>query len=1076
MERNQGSRMPSDTSGVGRELVPARLQVRLLGAVEIILDGRRLRAFNSLRLQRFLAVIALRGGPQHRSRLAFELWPDSDEHQARTNLRKLLHDFRHSLPDIGEFVEVDNENVRWIPTGPTEVDVLRFRDAMAAGDFELAARLYSGDLLPACYDDWVLDERARLRAEAHGALVRLTEEAAKHNDHKARIRHAQRITDLEPTDEVAVRIQMEAHLALGDRAAALRCYHRYAEVLERDLAVAPGEAIGAMYQQLRAGAPIRDEVQGKDLPAGESPFVGRELEWNQLIEAWSTTRKGGAHLFLVTGEPGIGKSRLALELGRRARADGHVVALARAYEAAGRLPWGPVVDLLRSDAIRSHIDTLDPVWRAELARLLPELRDVSQSSGPKRSGDVAQRHRLFDAVSRAIVAGDRPRLLIIDDLQWCDAETIELIGFVVRCGHTAPILIVGTVRWEEIPQHHPLVELVDALGHDQAVTTVSLDRLDEAATVMLAARLRAEDAIDPKLAARLWSETEGNPLFIIEALRAGISSDGSRAVLTPTVRAVLHARLGQLTDGARRLAEVAAVVGRPFSIGLMVTATGIDERELVDDVDELWRRRIIRDQGLTYDFSHDKLRAVALEMVSPARRRQLHRAVAEAIAVEHHGDVDAASPHLAAHYDQAGMVESAIEAYRVAGGRAVAVSALEEAVKMFRRALALLADLPPSPDRDALELDIRIALGSPLVALEGYGSSGAHQLYERALLLCRKLHRPVDPPILRGLGLARLQGCRFDECDDLARALLDDKSDDAIAGTEGRYLLGVSAFWRGDLAGARHYLDSAIEAYDVSRRGEHLALYAQDPKAICLVRLAWVELWAGDAGRADGTARSALALAVALDHPMTLGYVITYAAIIAAESEDSARLVELLADADLLWKRLSERYLVVVLEALRGWMDVCSGSAGGIEKIVRSVARSRAEGETLHLTYTLLLLARARGMVGEFREGRAAAREGLSWSHRCNQRYLEAELWRVDGELAYRSGETEAAAASLLSAVETASAQGAGWLELRALHSFASRFPDQTLREQLGDLIETIPSGHDLPAFRAATGLLSESG
>ena len=209
---------------------------------------------------------------------------------------------------------------------------------------------------------------------------------------------------------------------------------------------------------------------------------------------------------------------------------------------------------------------------------------------------------------------------------------------------------------------------------------------------------------------------------------------------------------------------------------------------------------------------------------------------------------------------------------------------------------------------------------------------------------------------------------------------------------------------------------------------------------------------------------------------MTLGYVITYAAIIAAESEDLARLAELLADADLLWKRLSERYLLVVLEALRGWLDVHAGSAGGIEKIVRSVARSRAEGETLHLTYTLLLLARARGMIGELRQGRAAVREGLSWSHRCTQRYLEAELWRVDGELAYRSGEAEAAAASLRSAVDIASAQGAGWLELRALHSFVSRFPDQTMRQQLGDRIKTFPSGHDLPAFRAAADLLSESG
>ncbi|MDJ0955934.1 MAG: AAA family ATPase [Arenicellales bacterium] len=1066
---------PIDTSGISGEPTP-RLEVQLLGAVEVILDGRRLRAFNSLRLQRFLALIALRRNPQHRSRLAFELWPDSDERQARTNLRKLLHDFRHSLPDTDEFVEIDNETVRWIQTGPSEVDVLRFHDAMAAGDLELATRLYSGDLLPACYDDWVLDERAKLRDEVYGALVQLTEEAAEHDNHKTIIRHTQSIIDLEPTDEAAVRYQMEAHIALGDRAAALRSYHRYAEVLDRDLGVAPGDAIEAIYQDLQAGAPNRDDVQGENLaPVAESPFVGRDLEWKQLYEIWNTARECGAHLALVTGEPGIGKSRLALELGRRVRAEGHVVASARAYEAAGRLPWGPVVDLLRSNALRSHIDTLDTVWRAELARLLPELLDSPQSSAPSQSGDLTQRHRLFDAVRRAIVVGDRPRLLIIDDLQWCDAETIELIGFVVRSGQNSPILIVGTVRSEEVSKQHPLVGLIDALNHDQAVTTVPLDRLDESTTAMLAARLRAEDTIDPELAARLWSETEGNPLFVIEAIRAGISSDEGKAVLTPTMRAVLGARLGQLTEGTRRLTEVAAVIGRPFSISLMVLATGIDEHELVDHIDELWRRRIIRDQGLTYDFSHDKLRAVALEMVSPARRRQLHRAVAKAITAELQNDIGAASPQLAAHYDQAGMVEPAIDAYRAAGARAVAVSALDEAVAMFRRALSLLAELPTSGDRDALELDIRIALGSPLVALEGYGSKGAHQLYERALSLCRKLRRPVDPPILRGLGLARLQGCRFDDCDELARTLLDGEGHDPIARTEGRYLLGVSAFWQGDLARARHYLNGAIEAYDVSHRDEHLALYAQDPKAVCLVRLALVELWAGDADRADQTARSALEMAADLDHLMTLGYVITYAAILANEAEDLARLAQLLEDADLLWKRLSERYLMVVLKAIKGWLDVCEGSAGGIEKIIRSVAASRAAGENLHLTYTLLLLARARGMTGEFHLGRAATREGLSWSRKCNQRYLEAELWRIDGELAYRSGETEAAAASLRSAVDTAAAQGAVWLELRALYSFASRFPDQTAREQLGNLLETIPSGHDLPAFRAATSLLSKS-
>ena len=167
---------------------------------------------------------------------------------------------------------------------------------------------------------------------------------------------------------------------------------------------------------------------------------------------------------------------------------------------------------------------------------------------------------------------------------------------------------------------------------------------------------------------------------------------------------------------------------------------------------------------------------------------------------------------------------------------------------------------------------------------------------------------------------------------------------------------------------------------------------------------------------------------------------------------------------------------MIVLDALRGWLEVREGSAAGIEKIVRSVERSRTDGETLHLTYTLLLLARARGLAGELHAGRAATREGLAWTDRCNQRYLEAELWRVDGELAYRSGETEAATASLRRAVEVAAAQGARWLELRSLGGLVGRFPDPTVRERLKDVVATIPSGHDLPAFRTATALLSESG
>lgn len=345
-------------------------------------------------------------------------------------------------------------------------------------------------------------------------------------------------------------------------------------------------------------------------------------------------------------------------------------------------------------------------------------------------------------------------------------------------------------------------------------------------------------------------------------------------------------------------------------------------------------------------------------------------------------------------------------------------------------------------------------------------------MYERALALCRRLDRPVDPPILRGLGLARLQGCRFDDCTRLGQALLDHEDRDPITRTEGRYLLGVSAFWRGDLALAREHLVGAVDTYDVSHRDEHLASYAQDPMAVCLVRLAWLELWEGDAGRADQTARSALDLAVGLDHLMTLWYVVTYAAIIAAESEDVGRLAELLTEADRLWKRLPMPYLMIVLDALRGWLEVRDGSTAGIDRIERSVSRSRTDGETLHLTYTLLLLARAQGLVGDPREGLAAARDGLTWSHGHKQGYLEAELWRAEGELAHADGEIDVAADSLRKSAEVASSQGAGWLELRGLVSLAGHFPTDEVRRRLRALVDAAPSGRDLPPFRAALAVV----
>lgn len=1073
--RGTGASMPSELQSVGFGN-DARLRVRLLGAAEVILDGRRLSVFDAPRLQRFLAMIALSDAPQSRTSLAYALWPDSSERQARTNLRKLLHEFRRALPDSEEFVDVEGNAVRWRSDALRAVDALSFREAIASGDFERAARLYKGDLLPTCYDDWVLKEREDLRSEALGVYRRLAEGAVARVDHQAAIRYAQTISDMEPADEAAARIQIEAHRALGDIAAAMRAADRYCAYVQEELGVAPDPEFDALRRETRARDSDQPPEPDLDAAVGRSPFVGRNSEWDALLSAWRTVCAGRAHVALLTGEPGIGKSRLAQELARSVRAEGHAVSEARAYEAAGRLPWGPVVDVLRSARFQDRIGALDETWIAEIARLLPEFGERRAQSSHSRHDQVAQRHRLFEAVCRAIATCDGPQLLVIDDLQWCDPETVELLGYLVRSHRDVPALIVGTARWEELPERHALPGVVDALQHDQAVTIVPLDPLDDISTAALAAELRGEDTLDAVLAERLWNETEGNPLFVVETIRAGLSADGERSALTPTMRAVLRARLGQMSAQAQKLAELAAVFGRPFSLTAMAKAAAGDEQEVADHLDELWRRRIVIDQGRSFDFSHDKLREVALEMINPARRRRLHKVVAEAIVHEYGDKTDAVSAQLAAHYEMAGLIEQAIVAYRTAGARAAAISGLEEAVSMFRKALLLLAELPNAPEREAVELDLRIAMGSPLVAIEGYGSDASLQLYERAMSLCRKLGRPVEPPILRGLGLARVQGCQFDDSSAFAQALIDHESKDRVSGTEGRYLLGVSAFWQGDLDKSRRYLNAATEHYDVARRDEHLALYAQDPKAICLIRLALTTLWSGDPARARTMARDAVEIADDLDHLMTSAYVATYGAILAAEAEDFVWLIDLLTQSDRIWSRLSERYLKVVLEALRGWLVVREGSDAGIEQIVESVARSRSQNESLHLSYTLLLLARARGLLGEWHEAHAATREALAWSERRNQRYLVAELLRVDGECAYNLGEAEDAKTALRQSVDVARAQGTDWLMLRALCSLASRFPDPSVQAELADHLGRLPSGHDLPAFQAATVLLRRSG
>ncbi len=362
----------------------------------------------------------------------------------------------------------------------------------------------------------------------------------------------------------------------------------------------------------------------------------------------------------MSGEAGVGKTRLLDELARAASGAGARVARSRAYETGGRLPWGPVIDWLRSDAMAGQLAELAPAWRDQLGRLVPELVEPGAPAAPEAGGlfvgaatDGLERRRLLDAVGRALTGGG-PLLLAVDDLQWCDEDSIDAIGFVVRTFPTAPVLVAATLRDDEVDTAHPAIRLADALAREGTVTRLGLGRLDADATAELASRLTGR-ALNRAEAQRVFVATDGNPLFVVEAVRAGFDGLADALPITPTVQAVIRSRLSRLSPAAGDLAEVAAIVGRHVTLDELAAATGTDAHELIEPVDELWRHRILRERRGAYDFSHDLIRRVAADSVSPARRRRLHRAIAQGLVSAHAEDPGPVSARLAGHFVAAGL-------------------------------------------------------------------------------------------------------------------------------------------------------------------------------------------------------------------------------------------------------------------------------------------------------------------------------------------------------------------------------------------------------------------------------------
>jgi DNA-binding SARP family transcriptional activator/tetratricopeptide (TPR) repeat protein len=1019
------------------------LELRLMGEFSVVLDGRPIDGLRSLRTQELLTYLVLhRDAPQARQRIAFLLWPESTEAQSRTNLRRELHTLRQELPGADELLRIEPTTIQWRPGTPPTVDLADFVDAAddarrADGDGETmrtsaerAVRAYGGDLLPASHTDWVLDARAELKQRCIELLDRLVAELEDRGAVVDAMNHARRRIALEPLEEAGYRALMRLQGRAGERAAALRTYHACEAVLERELGVAPSPETMAVYAELVAddGAAV--------VPAlpRDTPLVGRDEEWGRLVAALKRSANGFG-VVVVSGEAGTGKSRLAEELGRSARERGARVAHARCYATQSRIALGPVGEWLRSPAYRSVISALDAHAAAEVARLVPDLLSPDTGGSLQDSGplsDAWQRLRLYEGVAHALVRSDQV-VLVLDDLHWCDAETAEFVGFLARFDTDAPVLLVATVRPEELDDNAAAVAVLRELGRRGAVEDIELRPLDVHATGELVAHVVGDDVSSEALE-RLHRATGGFPLFLIEALRARAARGGTGldAVAVSELtgsRSVLSGRLGSLGPAARQLADLAAVVGRDFSVELLTEASDLSEDEVVAAADELWRRRLVRERSATtYDFGHDLVRDTAYEEVSPPRRLLLHRRVAQAYELLHGGDLDPVADRIADHYEKAGQPARALPYHQRAAEAARRLFAVDASVRHFERALDLLSAVPESLDRDRLELHLRHSLSAPLNAKFGFASEQQDANLTRVRTLADRLGdtRRAAQSVF-GLWAVHFVRGDIPRSQDLALEALD-------ACARHPELLGEANL---TLAGSVSSLGRFEEAVDLFERAADLASkYPATTVVLGFSTEVMARVWASHAlwlaGRADEaveSARRGLEVARALADPYGETIAHCYHAILyqmLCEREASLEHARL---GVALCHRHGITYYLQWAQVLEGWGI---GGDEGVALIRRALEELTHQGAFTRRPYFLSVLAETLIDAGRAVDADAVLSAARSSAADRHDVWWEAETLRLQGTIA-RGTEAER---GLRTAVDFATGRSP-MLALRAATSLA---------------------------------------
>jgi predicted ATPase/DNA-binding SARP family transcriptional activator len=1091
------------------------LHIRLLGDFSLLYSDQQVTSLNTTRLRSLVAYLVLhRDVPQQRQHLAFLFWPDATEAQARNNLRQLLHQLRQAFPDVEHFLFADAHILHWHPVTPCYLDVAAFEQTLTLADAATqqhdqhalqdalgqADSLYRGELLPDCYDEWILPERDRLRQRHLQVLEHLLRLFEVQGDNVTAIRYAQRLLGLAPLSEDLYRRLMRLFALNNDRASALHVYHTCVTTLQRELGVDPDPATREAYERLmQHETPVIPARAQQALLAATPTLIGRQQEWEALQDVWHAASTGEPRFVLVTGEAGIGKSRLAEEFLLWASQQGAVTAKARSHAAEGQLSLAPVTDWLRSDGLRAPLRQLDAVWLTEVARILPELlAERPDLPHYEPVTEYGQRQRFFEALARALLVTSQPLLLLIDDLQWCDQETLEWLHFLLRFDPMARLLVIGCSREEELPQTHPLRTLLLHLRNSMPVTELTLQPLDAAETAKLASQV-ANHELDVDEGLHMYQETRGYPLFVVEMVRAGfgrVSASPPEADhshrhlpledtrrLPPRVHAVLVGRLLQLSASARGFVELAATIGREFTLDLLSTVGNADADSAVRALDELWHKRIVREHDAnSYDFTHDKLREVAYGEISAPQRRMLHRRVAQALETIYAEDLDIVSGQIASHYERAGMIEQALPYYQRAAAVAQRVYANEDAISLLSRSLELLEFLPVGSKRDKQELNLQLALAPLYLVTKGWAAPENERTLDRALALCDTVGDDAQrAQTLYGLQSVYVVQARLERVQMLTDELhtLYQRSLGTVPPVADMMLTGARLHL-GRITEANAHFAEIIAAHDPDQilhvqesQGSNYAAHARAWQAHALWCLGYPQ-------QALSRGLDAVKLVQDLDQPFNQVLVSAYLALLQQLRANEAVAREHAEQALALANKYQAPYY-------RTWAGILVSYALALEQpdeehighLRGSITAFKAPGARLRLPYYLSLLAQVCERAGRAEEGLASIDEALAQARVHNERWWDAELHRLRGELLLMHGaDAPDVETALFRAVEIARTQQAKSLELRATMSLARLWIAQNrladARGRLEDIYAWFTEGFDTPDLQAARLLLAQ--